>query len=72
MQLLVADQPAIPNMNGEVHAYHMRYGSMICYKRLQSYSSGFYWVWLASTDYLQHFGLSLCNPSEHIRLPYSK
>ena len=27
-------------------------------------------VWLLSTSYLQHFGLSLCNPLEQIRLPY--
>ena len=27
-------------------------------------------VWLLSTSYLQHFGLSLCNPLKQIRLPY--
>ena len=59
LQLLVADQATVPNMKGEVPRYYMRYGSMICYKRLQSYSTGLYWVLLGSTDLPLHFGLSL-------------
>ena len=59
-------------MKGEVHIYHMRYGSMICYKRLQSYSTGLYWVLLGFTDMPLHFGMSLCNPLKDNKLPYTR
>ena len=35
--LHVADQATIPHMKGDIHSYHMRYGSMISSKRLQRY-----------------------------------
>ena len=50
----------------------MRYGSMICYKRLQSYSNGLYWVLLGFTDMPLHFGMSLCNPLKDNNLPYTR
>ena len=37
MQPLAADLPTIPHMKGDIHIFHLRYGSMICTKRLQSY-----------------------------------
>ena len=39
LQLLEADQATIPHMKGEVHSYQMGHGSMICSKRLLSYST---------------------------------
>ena len=57
-------------MKGEVHSYHMRYGSIICHKKLQSYSTGLYCILLTSTDTPIHFGLSLWNPLDRTRLPY--
>ena len=59
-------------MKGEVHSYHMRYGSMMCYIRLQSYSTGLFDVHLGSTDHPLHFGLSLCSPLMDIKLPYTR
>ena len=59
-------------MKGEVHSYHMRYGSMICYTRLQSYSTGVFEVSPGSTDISLHFGLSLCIPLKDIKLPYTR
>ena len=37
MQPLAADLSTIPHMEGDIHIFHLRYGSMICTKRLQSY-----------------------------------
>ena len=58
-------------MKGEVHSYHMRYGSMFYYKRLQSYSTGLCCILLTSTNIPLHFGLSLWNPLEQISSPYA-
>ena len=37
LQPLGAYRSTIPHMKGDIHSFHMRYISMICYKRLQSY-----------------------------------
>ena len=31
-----------------------------------------FWYFLGSTNEAQHFGLSLCNPLTHIKLPYTR
>ena len=36
LQPLGAYRSTIPHMVGNIHSFHMRYTSMICYKRLQS------------------------------------
>ena len=36
LQPLGADHATIPHMKGDCYTFHMRYTSMICYKRLQS------------------------------------
>ena len=36
LQPLGAYRSTIPHMKGDIHSFHMRYISMICYKRLQS------------------------------------
>ena len=50
----------------------MRYGSIIYYKRFQSYSTGVFDVHLGSTDIPLHFGLSLSYPFKDIKLPYTR
>ena len=37
MQPLAAYLSTIPHMKGDIHIFHLRDGSMICTKRLQSY-----------------------------------
>ena len=37
MQPLAADLSTIPHMKEDIHIFHLRYGSIICTKRLQSY-----------------------------------
>ena len=37
LQPLRAYRSTIPQMKGNMHTFHMRYGSMICSKRLQKY-----------------------------------
>ena len=37
LQPLGAYRYTIPHMKEDIHSFHMRYISMICYKRLQSY-----------------------------------
>ena len=47
LQPLGAYSSTIPHMKGDIPSFHMRYISMICYKRFQSYRTSPS-LWLSS------------------------
>ena len=59
LQPLEADQTIIHQMKGDIHSFHMRYSSMICSKRLQSYRTNPS-LWLSSLVFApSHLGFPL-------------